>query len=122
MSGLYPVPTTRSTDLHSQARLLAQLHQDQLDIQRIQAQISAGRKLLPPSDTPAAAHRGMRLQRLPEGKTQTKVNLNTTQSYRDSADNALGGVAKLLNEAKATALGVANLAISEPARETALAE
>jgi flagellar hook-associated protein 3 FlgL len=122
MSGLYPVPTTRSSDLHSQARLLAQLHQDQLDIQRIQAQISTGRKLLAPSDNAAAAHRGMTLQRLLEVKAQAKVNLNTTQSYLDAADNALGGVAKLLNEAKATALGVANLAISEPARETALAE
>ena len=122
MSGLYPVPTTRSADLHSQARLLAQLHQDQLDIQRIQAQISTGRKLLAPSDNAAAAHRGMTLQRLLEVKAQAKINLNTTQSYLDAADNALGGVAKLLNEAKATALGVANLAISEPARETALAE
>jgi flagellar hook-associated protein 3 FlgL len=55
-------------------------------------------------------------------KAQAKVNLNTTQSYLDASDNSLGHVSQMLNEAKATALGVANLAISEPARETALAE
>jgi flagellar hook-associated protein 3 FlgL len=122
MSGVYPVPTTRSTDLHAQARLLAQLHQDQLDIQRIQAQISTGRKLLAPSDDAFAAHRGMTLQRLLELKAQAKVNLGTTQSYLEATDNALNHVSQMLNEAKATALGVANLAISEPARDVALAE
>ena len=122
MSGVYPVPTTRSTDLHAQARLLAQLHQDQLDIQRIQTQISTGRKLLAPSDDAFAAHRGMTLQRLLELKAQAKVNLGTTQSYLEATDNALNHVSQMLNEAKATALGVANLAISEPARDVALAE
>jgi flagellar hook-associated protein 3 FlgL len=122
MTGVYPVPTTRASDLHSQAHLLAQLHQDQLDIQRIQAEISTGRRLLAPSDDAFAAHRGMTLQRLLELKTQAKVNLNTTQSYLEASDNALGSVSQLLNEAKATALGVANLAVSEPAREVALAE
>lgn len=122
MSGVYPVPTTQSTDLHAQARLLAQLHQDQLDIQRIQAQISTGRKLLAPSDDAFAAHRGMTLQRLLELKAQAKVNLGTTQSYLEASDNALVSVSQLLNEAKATAIGFANLAISEPARDVALAE
>jgi len=122
MTGVYPIPTSRTSDLHAQARLRAQLHQDQLDIQRIQAEISTGRKLLVPSDDAFAAHRGMTLQRLLELKAQAKVNLNTTQSYLDASDNSLSHVSQRLNEAKATALGVANLAISEPARETALAE
>jgi flagellar hook-associated protein 3 FlgL len=122
MSGVYPVPTTRSSDLHAQARLLAQVHQDQIDIQRLQSQISTGYRLLAPSDDAAAALRGMGLQRLLELKAQSKVNLNTTQSYLDASDTALANVSQLLNEAKSTALGVANLAISEPAREVALEE
>jgi flagellar hook-associated protein 3 FlgL len=122
MSGVYPVPTTRASDLHSQARLLAQVHQDQLDIQRLQAQISTGYRLLAPSDDAPAALRGQQLQRLLELKAQAKVNLNTTQSYLDAADTAINGVSKLLNEAKTTALGFANLAISEPARDVALEE
>src|SRR5262245_9326748 len=104
MSGVYPVPTTRTSDLHSQVRLLAQLHQDQLDIQRIEAEISTGRKLLAPSDDAFAARRGMTLQRLLELKAQARVNLNTTQSYLDASDNALAHVSQLLNEAKSTAL------------------
>lgn len=122
MSGVYPVPTTRSSDLHSQARLLAQLHRDQIDIQRLQSQISTGYRLLAPSDDAPAAVRGMGLQRLLELKAQAKVNLSTTQSYLDASDTALANVSQLLNEAKSTALGVANLAISEPAREVALEE
>ena len=61
MSGVYPVPTTRASDLHSQARLLAQVHRDQLDIQRLQAQISTGYRLLAPSDDAPAALRGQQL-------------------------------------------------------------
>ena len=122
MSGVYPVPTTRSSDLHSQARLLAQLHRDQLDIQRIQTQISTGYRLLAPSDDAPAALRGQQLQRLLELKAQAKVNLGTTQSYLDAADTAINNVSKLLNEAKAVALGVANQAVNEPAREVALEE
>src|SRR5688572_14011548 len=101
MSGVYPVPTTRSSDLHSQVRLLAQLHRDQLDIQRIQTQISTGYRLLAPSDDAPAALRGQQLQRLLELKAQAKINLGTTQSYLDAADTAINGVSKLLNEAKA---------------------
>jgi flagellin-like hook-associated protein FlgL len=93
MSGVYPVPTTRSSDLHSQARLLAQLHRDQIDIQRLQSQISTGYKLLAPSDDAPAAQRGMVLQRLLELKAQAQVNRNTTQSYLDAADTSIAGVA-----------------------------
>jgi flagellar hook-associated protein 3 FlgL len=122
MSGVYPVPTTRSSDLHAQARLLAQLHRDQIDIQRLQAQISTGYRLLAPSDDAPAALRGMGLQRLLELKAQASVNLSTTQSYLDASDTALANVSQLLNEAKSTALGFANMAVSEPEKEVALAE
>src|SRR5688572_26840995 len=122
MSGVYPVPTTRSSDLHSQARLLAQLHRDQIDIQRLQSQISTGYKLLAPSDDAPAAQRGMVLQRLLELKAQAQVNLNTTTSYLDAADTSIAGVAKLLNEAKATALGVVGTTSSDTERAAAAEE
>jgi flagellar hook-associated protein 3 FlgL len=122
MSGVYPVPTTRSSDLHSQARLLAQLHRDQIDIQRLQSQISTGYKLLAPSDDAPAAQRGMVLQRLLELKAQAQVNRNTTQSYLDAADTSIAGVAKLLNEAKATALGIVGTTSSDTERAAAAEE
>ncbi|MEX2175121.1 MAG: flagellin [Pirellulaceae bacterium] len=119
MTGVYPVPTTRTSDLLGQVRLLSQLHQDQIDILRYQSQISTGRRLLVPSDDAPAALRGMALQRLLELKAQAKVNLNTTQSYLDAADSSINGVSTLLNEVKAIALGVMTTTTTETARAAA---
>lgn len=122
MTGVYPVPTTRTSDLLGQVRLLSQLHQDQIDILRYQSQISTGRRVLTPSDDAPASLRGMALQRLLEIKAQARVNLSTTQSFLDAADVALGSVSQLLNQAKAAALEVANTTTSDTARQAAAEE
>jgi flagellar hook-associated protein 3 FlgL len=122
MTGVYPVPTTRTSDLLGQVRLLSQLHQDQIDILRYQSQISTGRRVLTPSDDAPASLRGMALQRLLEIKAQAQVNLNSTQSYLDAGDVALSSVSQLLNQAKAAALEVANTTTSDTARQAAAEE
>ena len=86
---VYPVPTSRSSGLLVQERLLRQMQNDQVQLLRLQSQISTGRRVLVPSDDAPAAVRGMTLQRLLELKAQTKVNISTTQSYVAAADTTL---------------------------------
>ena len=54
-------------------RLLAQLQGDQLDIFRLQNQVSTGRRITLPSEDAPAAQRAITLQRLIERKTQLRV-------------------------------------------------
>ncbi len=104
MASVFPVPSTRTTGLLEEARLLSQLNQQQLDIQRIQNQISTGRRLATPSEDPSAAHRGQTIQMLLELKAQAQQNLHTGQSYLDATDTALSTVTSLLSDVRAQAL------------------
>lgn len=122
MAAIYPVTTNRSSELLSQTRLVTQIAGDQLDILRLQSQISSGRRVITPSDDSAAATRAMSLQRLLELKAQAKVNLNTSQSYLDATDVAVSGVSNLLTQIRSTAMSVADTISSEASRRAAIEE
>lgn len=108
MAGFYPVPSTRSTHLLAQTRLVQQLHSDQLAIQQLQSQISTGLRISRPGEDPSAAQRGQTLQRLLEIKAQAKISAQTAQSYLDATDTALSNVAQLVTDVRGEALGAAN--------------
>ena len=122
MPGIYPVPTLRSSELLAQTRLVNQLFADQREILRLQTQISSGRRLTVASDDAPAATRGMAIQRLLEFKAQAKVNLQTSQSYLDATDTAVAGVAKLLTDVRATALGAIGATADDATRQAAATE
>ena len=105
MAGIYPLPSTRTSDLLAQTRLMSQLFADQLGIQRLQAQISTGIRLTAPSDDAPAAVRGMALQRLLELKDQHQVNLKMSQSFLDATDTSVNSVAELLTRIRSTVQG-----------------
>src|SRR6185503_898405 len=104
MVSFYPVPNTRSTNLLQQTRLLIQLNNDQLALQRLQNQISTGRRIARPGEDASAAQRGETLQRVIELKTQAKTNIQSAQSYLDATDSSLSNVSKLLTDVKSAAI------------------
>src|SRR5262245_26818815 len=104
MAGFYPVPSTRSTNLLAQTRLIQQLHFDQLDLQRLQNQISTGRRIAVPGEDVGAAERAQTLQRILEQKAQAKTNVQAAQSYLDATDTSLSSVAKLLTDVRGLAV------------------
>src|SRR5688572_24661155 len=108
MAGFYPVPSTRTTTMLQQARLLQQLNFDQLAIQRLQVQISTGRRIATPSQDAPAADRGQTLQRLLELKAQAQTNLQASQSYLDATDTSLANVTTLLTEVRGLAVEAAS--------------
>ncbi|REK27002.1 MAG: hypothetical protein DWQ42_08055 [Planctomycetota bacterium] len=121
-SPLTGIPTTRVSNLYAQQRLLAQLNFDQIELFRLQTQISTGQRLLVPSDDPSAATRGQALQSLLERKDQIKVNLDTNQSFLSATDAALTSVSSLLTSSYGSALGVVDTTSTQAQRDGVRAE
>lgn len=118
---IYPVPTTRSSDMLARSRLVSQLQGDSLEMLRLQTQLSTGRRIQLSSEDPHAALRAQSLQRLLELKAQDQTNIRTGQSYLDATDTAVGEVATLLTHARGIA--VANVGTTaSPAEKRAAAD
>ncbi len=122
MPRITPIPTTRVSDSLVYQRSLSQLQSDQVDLLRLQQQISTGRRVQLPSQDAPAALRAVALQRLLEQKTQVKTNLQTNNSYLSATDSALANVSNLLSEAKGSALGVSGTVATDLQREATAQE
>lgn len=122
MPGLYPIPSTRTSELLSQFRLTSQLLGDQIAIARLQQQISTGIRLTAPSDDAPAAVRAIALQRLLELKDQHQVNLQTSQSFLDATDTTVSSVSDLLLQVRSTVQGSIGATASDAIRQAAVVE
>ncbi|MGI9456347.1 MAG: hypothetical protein ACR2NU_07280, partial [Aeoliella sp.] len=106
MAAILPVPTRRVSDLLTSQRLVRQIQNDQLDLFRIQTQLSTGRRVISPSDDAPAALRAMNIQRILERKTQAQTSLRDSVGFLNGAWEATGSVSSILNDIKSAALGV----------------
>lgn len=106
MTFIFPVPTGRTSDLLLQRRLETQLNANQIELLRLQSEVTTGRRIQLPGEDPAASQRAIQIQRLLEQKSQYKTNLTTSQSFISATDTAISGVSSLLNDVKSAALGV----------------
>jgi flagellin-like hook-associated protein FlgL len=122
MSGIIPLPNTRVSGTLIRQRLMAQLQSDQLDLFRLQNQLSTGQRITLPSEDAPAARRAMTLQRLLERKDQFRANVDTGQTFLKSTDVALNNVATLLGDIRGTALGASGTTSTEAIRKAAIAD
>ena len=122
MASIIPLPNTRVSGMLVRQRLLAQLQGDQLDLFRLQNQVSTGQRFTLPSEDAPAARRAMTLQRLLERKTQIRSNIETGQSFLKSTDVALNNVAGLLGDIRGVALGVSGTTSTDSERQAAITE
>lgn len=113
MTRIIPVPSGRTSDYLLSQRLTNQLSADQLDLLRLQTQISTGRRVLSLSDDAPAAIRGVTLQSLLEQKTQIQTNLTTSQSYLAATDVALANAANTLNDMNGLAVRLSDTTFSD---------
>lgn len=113
MTRIIPVPSGRTSDYLLSQRLTNQMSADQLDLLRLQTQISTGRRVLSLSDDAPAAIRGVTLQSLLEQKTQIQTNLTTSQSYLAATDVALANAANTLNEMSGLAVRLSDTTFSD---------
>ena len=89
MASIIPVPTTRVGDYFVRQRLIGQMQNDQLDLFRLQNQISTGRRLQLPSDDAPAALRAINLQRLLDRKGQVQSNVLANNHFLSAAEAQL---------------------------------
>ncbi len=119
MGSVIGIPTTRVSDQFVRQRLSNQVRSDQLDLFRIQMQLSTGRRFLVPSEDSTAAARVISLQRLLERKDQVQSNLLTNQSYLMATDTALSSISNSMAEVRSVALGVIGTLATDTQRNAA---
>jgi flagellar hook-associated protein 3 FlgL len=121
MAGITPIPTTRVGDLFIRQRLVSQVQGDQLDLFRLQTQVSTGRRILRPSDDAPAALRAIALQRTIQRKEQSQRNLAGSRSVLEVAETALSSVADTLRNVRGAALETVSNLTSVESRNAAIA-
>lgn len=124
MTRIPPVPSSRIPGLLARQRLTQQYQTDQLDLFRLQEQISTGLRITLPSEDAPAALRAISFQRLLDRKEQLGSNINSGLLFLGSTDATLGGadgVANVLSEIKADTLGVVGTISTDEERDAAIA-
>lgn len=117
MSRIVPIPTTRVGDFFVRQRMVRQVQSDQLDLFRLQSQVSTGRRIILPSEDAPAALRAISLQRALQRKDQVGTNLQGTISVLTEADASLNSVSGVLSEVRAQAIGVADTISTDEQRQ-----
>jgi flagellar hook-associated protein 3 FlgL len=118
MASIIPVPTSRVGDLFIRQRLIGQVQSDQLDLFRLQNQVSTGQRLQLPSEDAPAALRAISLQRLLDRKGQIQTNIQASSGYLSAAESNLGSVSDLLIQLRADVVGISGTLSNEEQRQT----
>jgi len=119
---IIPIPNTRVSNLLLRQRLTQQYQADQLDLFRLQEQISTGQRISLPSDDAPAALRAIALQRLIERKGQLETNIQGGLTYLAATDTAIADVATNLADLKGATLGVAGTIATQESRDNVISE
>ncbi len=103
-SSFYPASVTRVSTSQATTRMLFQVNNDQAAIQRLQIQLSTGRRIERPSDDPAAAIRALSAQRSQEFKAQILDNLKSADTILGASESVLSQVQSILNDMRGLAV------------------
>ncbi len=112
-SSFYPVTSGRTSTSQSITRLLFQVHTDTSAIQKLQLQLSTGRRIERPSEDPAAAIRALGVQRSLEFKTQVVNNLKSANTILGTSESILSQAQNIINEIRGVAVESAGNILSE---------
>jgi flagellar hook-associated protein 3 FlgL len=104
-----PILPGRLPNSFAFGRLNQQIRSGQIELQRIQDQLTTGQQYLVPSENPAAALNTIVLQTRLERQQQFKANVQTDRSLLGATENALSSVSDVVNTAKSVILrGIGN--------------
>ncbi len=98
LSSFYPVVAGRTSDSLSRYRSLYQVQVGKLSIQQLQDQLSTGKRIIRPSEDPAAAIRAIGLQKSLEFRDQTLRNLDSSQGFLNVTESTLASIQDTLVE------------------------
>lgn len=103
-SSFYPATVGRVSTSQSINRLLFQVNNDAGAIQRLQIQLSTGRRIERPSEDPAAAFRALAAQRSLEFKGQVVNNLKSANTVLSASEATLAQSQAILNDMRGLAV------------------
>lgn len=103
-SSFYPVTAGRTSSSQSISRLLYQVNTDTSAIQKLQMQLSTGRRIERPSEDPAAAIRALGVQRALEFKGQVVNNLKSANTLLGASESILSQAQDILNQIRGVAV------------------
>ncbi|MCC6511755.1 MAG: hypothetical protein IT423_21825 [Pirellulaceae bacterium] len=116
-SSFYPATIGRVSSSQSISRLLFQVHHDQGAIQKLQTQLSTGRRIERASEDPAAAIRALAAQRSLEFKGQVLNNLKSANTILGASESMLSQAQSILNEMRGIAIESSGNLLSEAERD-----
>lgn len=119
-SPFYPTIASRSTQHLSIQRTLFQIHNDESAIQKLEMQLSTGRRISSASEDPSAAIRALAAQRQLEFKNQIVDNIKSAQSILSASESTLAQSQAILTEMRGIAVAAADNTTS-PEEQDALA-
>ena len=122
MSAILPISTVRVSDALVRTRLTQQVQSDQLDLFRVQNQLSTGRRIFAPSDDAPSALRAITLQRNLERQAQVQLNLAAAVDVLSAAGSGLSETSEVLNNIRGAALGVSGTDATEQQRQVVIDE
>jgi flagellar hook-associated protein 3 FlgL len=99
-----PIFPGRLPNSFSLRRLNQQIQNGQVELQRIQDQLTTGQQYLVPSEDPSSALNAIVLQTRLERQQQFKANVATDRSLLGATENALSSVSDVVNTAKSLIL------------------
>ncbi len=111
-SSFYPVTSGRTSNSQAITRLLYQVHTDQSAIQKLQTQLSTGKRFERPSEDPAAAIRALGVQRSLEFKGQVVNNLKSANTILGASESILSQAQNIINEIRGVAVESAGNTLS----------
>ncbi|MBU6237916.1 MAG: hypothetical protein KGQ51_08805 [Planctomycetes bacterium] len=97
-SVFFPIYGGRTSNSQMNARSLYQVQMAKSGIERLQTQLSTGRRLLTPSDDPDTAVRVLRLQREQEFRSQAIGNLSSAESFLNTTESTLSSIQDNINQ------------------------
>ncbi|MBS0208791.1 MAG: flagellar hook-associated protein FlgL [Planctomycetes bacterium] len=119
MSRINSIPIPRISNDYERTQLLAQLQNNQLQLAKLETQVSTGQKYALPSDDPNAALRGIAMQTALSRNGQLQTNINMTNAFLGATDSALSSVSDALNQALTQALQATGSTASDSQRAIA---
>mgnify|MGYP003663171275 CR=1 FL=1 len=111
-----PILPGRLPNSFSFRRLNQQIQNGQIELQRIQDQLTTGQQYLVPSEDPSSALSTIVLQTRLERQQQFKANVATDRSLLAATENALGSVSNVVNSAKSLILQGIGSTVTETER------
>ncbi len=121
-SSFYPVVAGRTSDIQSNLRSLFQVQTSKAGINRLQDQLTTGRKILTPSEDPTSSIRIMQFQREQEFRTQAITNLNSSTSFLNGTESSLSDIQSIVNDMRGLTVSAASNLNSPSERDAIVSE